>query len=384
MDNHTERIWTLMARKLSGEASAEELQELEQLLWQHPEGNYSMEVMQDLWKSKPAADRQYAENEYRKLAQKLIQSGDGEFKDQEAHYVTEDVHGEAVHEEVMYEEPARKRKWMPWALALGAVIITASAFLYQQSGGDNTTAAEMPARNEISTRYGSKTSLVLPDGSKVWLNAGSKLSYDKNYGNSLREVTLAGEAFFDVVKNPSRPFIIHTSKMEVRVLGTAFNVKCYPDEKKTETSLIRGSVEITLKNRPEKIVLKPNEKIVINDDEPNDEQPVQTTATKTGGPVKPAEPIFTLEHITREPVNNEIIETSWIDNRLIFNNETFEEIAVKMERWYAVHISVESETLKKKRFTGTFENETVSQALSAMQLTLPFGYSISKDQIIIK
>jgi ferric-dicitrate binding protein FerR (iron transport regulator) len=374
-----------MARKLSGEASAEELQELEQLLWQHPEGNYSMEVMQDLWKSKPAADRQYAENEYRKLAQKLIQSGDGEFEDQEAHYVTEDVHGEAVHEEITYEEPARKRKWMPWAFALGAVIIAASAFLYQQNGSDNKTAAEMPARNEISTRYGSKTSLVLPDGSKVWLNAGSKLSYDKNYGNSLREVTLAGEAFFDVVKNPSRPFIIHTSKMEVRVLGTAFNVKCYPDEKKTETSLIRGSVEITLKNRPEKIVLKPNEKIVINDDEPGDEQPVQTTAAKSGGgPVKAAEPIFTLEHVTREPVNNEIIETSWIDNRLIFNNETFEEIAVKMERWYAVHISVENEKLKKKRFTGTFENETISQALSAMQLTLPFGYSISKDQIIIK
>lgn len=378
MENYTERIWTLMARKLSGEASAEELQELEQLLWQHPEGNYSMEVMQDLWKSKPEADRQYAENEYRKLAYKLRQLGsdEGFFEDND-HYVTEDAND---------EQPSRKRKWLPWSMVLVVLVITASVLFYQQNNNNSNSdklAAEASARNEIITRYGSKTNLVLPDGSKVWLNAGSKLSYEKSYGNAFREVTLTGEAFFDVVKNTSRPFIIHTSKMEIRVLGTAFNVKCYPDEKKTETSLIRGSVEITLKNRPEKIILKPNEKIVINDEE--DTKPVTAANTAKPGSTAPeSQPIFTLAHLTREPVNNKIIETSWIDNRLIFSNETFEEIAVKMERWYAVSIRFDNEKLKKKRFTGTFENETVSQALSAMQLTLPFNYSIDKDQITIK
>lgn len=373
MENNTEKIWFLIARKLSGEASETELTELEQLLRQNPEENYSMEVMQDLWKSRPAADSSYAENEYQKLTLKLKQQGldQGHFADQD-HYVVE---------EQELNQPGRS-KWFQWSMVLGMLAIVAGIFLYRNND-NNQQSADVPSRNEISTRYGSKTNLVLPDGSKVWLNAGSKLSYDKNYGNTIREVTLTGEAFFDVVKNASRPFIIHTSKMDIKVLGTAFNVKCYPDEKITETSLIRGSVEISLKNRPEKIVLKPNEKIVINDEEGDEKQTSGNVGTSKSGTVKP-EPIITLAHLTREPVNNEIIETSWIDNRLIFSNETFEEIAIKMERWYAVKITFDNEKLKAKRFTGTFENETVSQALSAMQLTLPFNYTINKDQVIIK
>ena len=124
-------------------------------------------------------------------------------------------------------------------------------------------------KSEISTRYGSRTKLLLPDSTQVWLNSGSKLSYNKTYGNGTREVTLSGEAYFDVVKNPAHPFIIHTVNIDIKVLGTAFNVKSFPGEKNTETSLIRGSIEVTFKNRPsEKIILKPNEKLITANEEP--------------------------------------------------------------------------------------------------------------------
>ena len=99
----------------------------------------------------------------------------------------------------------------------------------------------------------------------AWLNADSKLTYDENFRGDYREVSLEGEAFFDVVKDKTRPFIIHTKTLDIRVLGTAFNVSAYESEKNTETALFRGSVEVTLHNNPEKkIVLKPNEKLMVN------------------------------------------------------------------------------------------------------------------------
>jgi ferric-dicitrate binding protein FerR (iron transport regulator) len=373
-NEHNNRIWELMARKLSGEATPEELAGLQELLGDMPEENYSLEIMQDLWNNKPRVDRQYAETEYRSMIQRMQNMGIDEGK------FNEDEPGHSI---IELEQPPRKKRRLIFFSILGAIIIGGALFFY-----DSAVPASKPdapiAKNEISTRYGSKTNLVLPDGSKVWLNAGSKITYDKNYGSSIRELTLVGEAYFDVVKNTSKPFIIHTSKMDIKVLGTAFDVKCYPDEKTTETSLIRGSVEITLKDRSQKIILKPNEKITINNDDVNMQlgknDPVKKAGTSSNAVHAP---IITLGYLTREPVNNEIIETSWINNRLIFSDERFDDIAIKMERWFGVNIQFGSEKLKKLRFTGAFENETIDQALSAMQLTTAFKFNINKDHIII-
>jgi len=373
-NEHTNRVWALMARKLSGEATPEELAELQALLCDMPEENYSLEIMQDLWNNKPRVDRQYAETEYKSMIQRMQSMGIDEGK------FSEDESGNSI---IELEQPPRKNRRLIFFSILGAMIIGGGLFFYDSAVP--ASKSETPvAKNEISTRYGSKTNLVLPDGSKVWLNAGSKITYDKNYGSSIRELTLVGEAYFDVVKNPSKPFIIHTSKMDIKVLGTAFDVKCYPDEKTTETSLIRGSVEITLKDRSQKIILKPNEKITINNDDVNMQLGKNDPVKNAGTPSNAVHaPIITLGYLTREPVNNEIIETSWINNRLIFSDERFDDIAVKMERWFGVKIQFGSEKLKKLRFTGAFENETIDQALSAMQLTTAFKFNINKDQITI-
>ncbi len=213
----------------------------------------------------------------------------------------------------------------------------------------------------------------MPDGTKVWLNAGSELIYDKNYGNKLREVSLTGEAYFDVVKNPERPFLIHTRKMDIKVLGTAFNVKCYPGEKTTETSLVRGSIEVTLKDRQEKIMLKPNEKLVINNNDyiPAKENRKQAQElSKTAG-VLVEKPIISLSHLTFYPADSTVIETAWVQNRLVFSGENFEEVALKMERWYNVKIKFNDEKLKEETLTGNFEKETVEEALRALQLASP-------------
>jgi ferric-dicitrate binding protein FerR (iron transport regulator) len=238
------------------------------------------------------------------------------------------------------------------------------------------------AKNEISTKNGSKTSLVLPDGTKVWLNASSELTYEKNYGNKLREVTLSGEAYFDVVKNKEKPFIIHTSKMDIKVLGTVFNVKCYPGEKTTETSLVRGSIEVTLKDRVEKIMLKPNEKLIINNADDIAEKNKIISRKVAPSKTITEKPIISLTHLTMLPVDNTIIETAWVQNRLVFSSETFEEVVLKMERWYNVKIFIMDESLKEERLTGNFEKETIADALNALKLTTKFSYNIVNNNSI--
>jgi ferric-dicitrate binding protein FerR (iron transport regulator) len=230
----------------------------------------------------------------------------------------------------------------------------------------------------VSTKNGSRTNIQLPDGSKVWLNSGSTLTYDKQFGQEIREVVLSGEAFFDVVKNPEKPFIIHTSSMDIKVLGTQFNVKSYANDKSSEASLIHGSIEVSLKDRgSEKILLKPNEKIVVMN-----ERMIKDTALD-GLKNVPSEPIIAVKKLNYTPIDSTIIETSWVDNKFSFQDESFEDIAVRMERWYGISVQFQDPSVKGMRFTGTFTNETINQALDALQITAGFHYNKQNNTILI-
>ena len=375
--NNAEHIWILMARKLSGEASAAELQELDELLRQNPHINYSKEILHDFWRILPENDSQYAENKYRNLVQQIKNMGIDEGK------FTQDDHFINGEEEVTNN---KKKKWVFAVSSVVFLVIAATLFFfYSEKQLSKKDIADFNAKNEITTKRGSKTNLVLPDGTKVWLNASSQLTYEKNYGNKLREVTLIGEAYFDVVKNKDKPFVIHTAKMDIKVLGTAFNVKCYPGEKTTETSLVRGSIEITLKDRLEKIMLKPNEKLVVNNQEDSAEniKPAPTPAKLMSPKTRIEKPIISLTHLTFYPADNTIIETAWVQNRLVFSSETFEEVVLKMERWYNVKIYITNESLKEEKLTGNFEKETISEALDALKFTTKFYYSLNNNIINI-
>jgi len=372
----SEKIWILMARKLSGEATLEELSELDQLLRQDPHINYSKEILHDLWQNNPVPDRQYAENRYKELVQqmKVLGIDEGKFS-QDDFFINAE------------QEPKKtnRRKWIIACCSIIALALIAEAAFFINKRNPSKGLAEVHAKNEISTKNGSKTNLVLPDGTKVWLNSNSEMTYDKNFGTKKREVTLSGEAYFDVVKNAEKPFVIHTSKMDIKVIGTAFNVKCYPGEKTTETSLIRGSIEVTMKDRQEKIMLKPNEKLVINQDVTSEKS--ESFNKKRSEPLQAGtpKPIISVNHLTLYPADSSVIETAWVKNKLTFSSETFEDIALKMERWYGVQINFKNEQLKKRPFTGTFEKESVAEALNALQLSIPFSFSyvVKADTITI-
>ncbi|MEO5594630.1 MAG: FecR family protein [Chitinophagaceae bacterium] len=369
------KIWELIAKKLSGEASIEDLGELENLLRVNPEMHYPMQTVADLWHH-ATPDTEDAHLAFSKHADRMKESG---------------VNME-VREDQPFANPVQPRTKKYLLLSLAAVLLVSVSYysysLFFHEAG-KTLAKTQTDKSEVSTKYGSRTKLQLPDGTQVWLNSGSKLSYDKNFGNGTREVILSGEAYFDVVKNPAHPFVIHTTTIDIKVLGTAFNVKSFPGEKNTETSLIRGSIEVTFRNRPsEKIILKPNEKLVTANEDTVSQMP---SIDQAAGKIKPAlvkemakqDLIVLVSHLTYAPLDSTIIETSWMENKLIFRSETFEDLAVKMERWYAMSIAFSDENIKQKKLNGTFENETIQQALKALQLITAFTYKINKNQVII-
>ena len=164
------------------------------------------------------------------------------------------------------------------------------------------------AQNTVSTNLGSKSKIQLPDGSLVWLNADSRIIYKENFQGPFREVQLTGEAFFEVVKDKEHPFIIHTQSIDLKVLGTAFNVRSYTNEKKTETSLIRGSIEVTLHDNPDKkIVLKPNEKLIVQNNRftmVRDKPDAETSEED--------EPMMILSKVHFQRKDSSATETLWV------------------------------------------------------------------------
>lgn len=242
------------------------------------------------------------------------------------------------------------------------------------------------AYNEINVPKGSKSMITLSDGSKIWLNSSTYLKYPEKFEPTQREVFLEGEAYFEITKDKNKPFYVRTSDLDIKVLGTSFNVKSYANEGTIETTLESGSISIVKKlegKKEKKLLLTPNQrltfvksegKITVDDIkdiiEENKDVSVKTEHR--------SEKMYLSKNI------NTKLYTSWKDNKLVFKDESFESLVVKIERWYNVKIIIQGEELKQFRFNGTFENETLEQALKALQITTNFKYSIDKNIVTIK
>jgi ferric-dicitrate binding protein FerR (iron transport regulator) len=367
-----DRIWLILGKKLSGEASPEELEALEKMLHHHPDLHYPIQNITDLWRLKKPVDQAEA---LASLQKHLLRLGEPGIPIQ-------------LFPDIAYPEKKsvfRKRRRGIKATVLGAAAIALFFTVYHlayspgtnaKSKGIAVRATAHDERNEISTQPGAHSKIILPDGSTVWLNAGSRLIYNKNFDAAIREVELMGEAYFDVKKDPGRPFVIHAQKMNIKVLGTAFNVKSYPGDKSSETSLIRGLIEVTMNDRPhEKIILHPSEKLVVMNSEHKEKDAVEKKNSAASSVV--------ISKINYAPADSAVIETSWIDNRLIFRNKIFSELAVELERKYGMTFRFEDENAKQLMFDVNFKNETIHQVLHALQLANPFNYRIEKETIVI-
>jgi ferric-dicitrate binding protein FerR (iron transport regulator) len=208
--------------------------------------------------------------------------------------------------------------------------------------------------NILSTPMGGEYQLVLPDGSKVWLNSGSTLKFPTSFIGKERIVELKGEAYFDITKNSKMPFLVRTNNaMDIKVLGTQFNVMAYDDEKNINTTLIEGSVEV-LKGSG-KTMLKPGQEAILN---------------RGSGNIKVA------------PADLEQA-IAWKNGYFIFYNENIESIMRKVSRWYNVDIVYQG-NLSNKDFVGTISrNKNVSELLKMLELTGAVHFSIDGRRITV-
>jgi len=276
---------------------------------------------------------------------------------------------------------ARIYSFMKYA---AVILMTAliSGFAYYITGKARTAGL---ARNEITVPYGSRIRITLADSSEVWLNSGSRLSYPDRFAKRNREVFLEGEAFFDIRKNPRQPFYVKTSDIDIKVLGTRFNVKSYPEEDIIETTLVSGQLMIETQRTDvagiKKAILNPNQKAYYSKkvrrlklerkEYMQDQKPVTAITSK----------LVNIKDMER--INQVSIETSWKDNRLIFRDEPLRSLAKKLERWYNVEITIKDSELGDYKFTGSIENETIENAMKALSAAASLDYSIDRKKIEI-
>ena len=353
-----DRFLELLIKDLAGEITADEQRELIYLRGEAFYDSQEEELLRAFWTS--SYRTVYDSNSLLDSIKRRINRGDSGEEEQD---------GEAdgrIHEPLPAEVPVFN--WL--AKAASALLIACYSFFIFHS--------YFTYRKDLlvkETAKGVRSVFTLKDGTEVKLNSDSRLEYPANFSDSTREVFLTGEAFFDVSKDPQHPFIIHTKDLSVKVLGTIFNVKAYPNERLTETTLLQGAITVTLNDRSKnKIQMKPLQKLVIEHlkqdkiDNKNIHKGISTS----------------LQQLTYfKPDQATIIETSWTENKLTFKNEEFSVLALSMERWYNVEISFESEHAKSLRFTGIIEKENIHEALKALQLTERFGYTISESSVKI-
>jgi ferric-dicitrate binding protein FerR (iron transport regulator) len=233
---------------------------------------------------------------------------------------------------------------------------------------------------EVRSPFGARSEVVLPDGSTVWLNAGSRIKYRSDFNKDNREIQLSGEGYFKVTPNEELFFNVITGDLSIQVLGTEFNVKSYDDESIIETTLVEGKIAIQ-QGRKHKgsIYLKPNQKAVYVKNN-------NLLTVKDLKVVREAKPealqlkkgiIYIAEKVDPEPI------IAWKENRMILKGEELGNLVIKLQRKFDVMFIFGSNTLNKFRFTGTIENETLTQVLDVIKLSAPIEYKLQGRTVLI-
>jgi len=243
----------------------------------------------------------------------------------------------------------RLNRWIRVAALFLLPLLTAAGMYFYMSRNRSSSAPLI-----ISVERGQKANIILPDGSKAWLNSQSKLTYSADYNVNKRELQLDGEAYFEVAHNPQKPFIVKSSDICVEALGTAFGVKAYDEDNLISSILMRGKVRVTTPDGES--ILVPNERVMYD-----------KAAHKR----------------TQSKVRNATDFTGWIHNELRFENESLEEIAKNIQRIYNVEIVFATENIKNQRYTGTVNNNSLESVLNIITLTSPLSFQIKNQKVTL-
>ncbi|MBV5315416.1 MAG: DUF4974 domain-containing protein [Prolixibacteraceae bacterium] len=307
-------IESLIARYLNGICLPEEQQELKLWIEESPENRNEYLSIKDIWdSSRSQADR---------------------------------AEGQLV---IFYKNQLEKTKkarilWVRYSSAVAAIFaigLVISLLIPQEKSSRHQNM------QVFSVPLGSRSKVLLADGTLVNLNSGSELKYSSDFSDNNRVVSLSGEAFFQVKSDSLYPFVVKTANFDVKVSGTKFNVCTYDENSYSSTTLAEGKIELKIEGSNQNFVIKPGEKFELD--------------RKTRK--------YSLESADIES------EIAWKDGEFIFRNIPFPELVKRLERWYDVKLNYSDKGLQSYAYTGRFKNqETIWQVLDALRLTSPIDY----------
>lgn len=250
----------------------------------------------------------------------------------------------------------RKVKLLHVLMTLSVLAVLCSGFFYYQY----TVINEASEWITKEAPYGQKSIVTLTDGSKVFLNSGSSISFPREFSQEIREITLSGEAFFEVVKNPAQPFIVRSANVTTKVLGTSFNIQAFVgNEIRVTVETGKVQVDATIQDeesgtRMRQVFLNPSEQAVLKGQEWS---------------------------TSRVDLNNSL---AWRNNTIRFDEATMAEVANELERWYNVRMSFENEGIRNCLINGQFKDQSLENVLKSIQYmyNVDFKYT-NQNQIIL-
>ena len=321
----------LLHHLMDGSVTAEERRQLMEWFRQCTSKEEFFRLFDTAWKDSPdEMPRDVQERMYHRLRRKLDE--EAEKKKKTARHYT-------------------RRKIWAWATA-ACVILALSLTNYQMSNRQKQLATQ---HFVVSAAKGQRAFITLPDSTKVWLNSETRLSYPADYGLKERNVTLLGEAYFEVARHPDKPFVVRAKDMRVEALGTKFNILAYRDADKMVTSLFSGSVRVSYDDYM--TVLKPHESVEVD---------------------------LPTHGFTRYTDRNMRETALWREGEITFDGEPLEEITRIISRLYNITICIEDESLKGIDYVGTIRNNSLENFLDIINLTTPINYEHKGDTVFLK
>lgn len=243
-------------------------------------------------------------------------------------------------------------------IAATLLLFVTALYVFKTFVNDRTHVATIINTVEKQNIAGQKSKIFLPDGSVVWLNAESKITFPEKFSDEKREINLTGEAFFKVIKNPDQPFIVKSGSISTTVLGTSFNVRAFENESNVFVALKNGKVRVEAleKENFPAMFLEPGEAVKYN---------------KSEGTAK------------KEEFDQELL-LAWKDGIIVFKDAGLDEIINTLSRWYGVQFEVKNKSNEKWEYTGSFDNENLSNVLDGISFSHDFKYIIDQKNVIIK
>ncbi|MFY0653943.1 MAG: FecR family protein [Cyclobacteriaceae bacterium] len=347
-----EKINKLIVSHLLGNIEPWEVKELMVWINSSPENKLNFQYLKNYWEtSNQKVD--IGEIELKSAVDKIVEASTKKESGQDQ---------DALNERKLYPKKSRNFFRLKWGISVAASIVLIASVTYtffisnRNNLVDNSNVFNESPVVKKTNPLGQKTNFKLPDGSMVWLNAGSELSYSFGSENKERIVNLTGEAFFDVSKDPNRPFIVKTEKFNVKALGTSFNIKSYKDHPQKTVALISGKVDVHVTaNTDSHYFLNPGMGLKFGN---SDNAP--------------------------EDFNFSIVDVvAWKDGVLLFKENSFDEVKNTLEKWYGVNFTVVGRVPTDFIISGRYKNEYLKNVLTSLQFARPFRFEIEDKNVYI-